>query len=213
MTSTYDSSSYEGGLKYSAHFRQLLATALVEKLGLGSVLELGCGPGHFLRHFKLQGVSCVGIDGCQLSPEELVIPEEDFRCLDLTVVDDIRSHLPENFEPDLMLSLEMLEHWPVEHDRRFFELLRQLDSEWVILSVARPGQAPMPGEAHPNCQEVDEVIRKMSLIGYKVDNQVSDLVRGLMLAPTSLLKDRPWADFYQRNTRAYRKIDRHGIRY
>jgi trans-aconitate methyltransferase len=177
---------------------------LDQKLAPDSVVELGCGPGHFLKRWVELGVPCMGFDGCSLTKEQLVIPEHKFQRVDLTTISGLKPLLPLVLQDvDLLFSLEMLEHWPVEHDHRFFELIRDLEPKWVILSAARPGQQPMPGETHPNCQEVDEVIAKMVEIGYVVHDAMSDLVRHVMLAPTALLQGRPWADFYQRNTRVY----------
>lgn len=205
---TYDHASYAGGLKYSQHFRQSLSHLLYCAWCPDTVLELGCGPGHFLKPWLRYETRMMGIDGCLMDADQLVIPTEDFKCVDLTAIDSLRPHVTEHFghpSVDLLISLEMLEHWPVEHDSRFFALIKDLSPERVVLSVARPGQQPMPGEQHPNCQEVDEVIAKMASIDYVVNEVDSDMVRRCMLAPTALLKGRPWADFYQRNTRVYER--------
>ncbi len=211
--STYNLKSYEGGLRYSDHFRGAMARWTVEELQIKSIVELGCGPGYFLKCYegwvKFWNMPFMGFDGCDVPDEALQIGRYNFKCLDLSAPAlHLRSHLNPEFRSkvDCLVSLEMLEHWPPELEHRFFGLITQLEPVWVILSVARPGQKPMPGESHPNCQEVDEVIRKMSSIGYEVDLDKSDELRRIMMAPSKLLIDRPWADFYQRNTRVYRKV-------
>lgn len=208
---TYDPKSYEGGLKYSDHFRYSLADFVVTELKAKTVLELGCGPGWFLEPYaqlnriRRSDVKVFGVDGCCIPPEQLRIPRKDFKVADLSLIDSLWDCIPNNFggRVDVVISLEMLEHWPVDKDVCFFEHLQGVSPTYVVLSVAPPGQEPMPGEQHPNCQTVDEVIKKMKSIGYEVDDDLSDRVRALMLAPTRLLKGRPWADFYQRNTRVY----------
>ncbi len=204
--STYQLGSYDGGLKYSAHFRQEMTSWVIERLGAKNLLELGCGPGYFLEAYGLD-FPFMGIDGCPVPPEALRIPQRNFLCLDLTSVTDLRPYLLPEFggHVDCLMSLEMLEHWPRAADCEFFRLLRTTSPRKVILSVARPDQKPMPGESHPNCQEVDDVIEKMHGIGYTLDVGASDSLRSLMLAPTELLLRRPWADFYQRNTRVYER--------
>ena len=211
--STYDLKSYEGGLKYSNHFRNKMAQWVVQELQIKSIVELGCGPGYFLEAYagwvKFWNMPFMGFDGCDVPDEALRIGRYNFKCLDLSAQGlSLRTHLVPEFKSnvDCLMSLEMLEHWDPALDYRFFKLVRDLSPTWVILSVARPGQAPMPGESHPNCQEVDEVIHKMARINYAMDTDKSDELRRIMMAPSYLLIDRPWADFYQRNTRVYRKV-------
>ena len=202
---TYKVESYDPGMKYSDHFRKKMAKFIDIDLNVRTVLELGCGPGRFLAHHIGHVDEILGIDGCDILEADLHIPKDKFLMMDITdkdmLLDAVRARLGEHV--DCLISLETLEHISPEHDHTFFEIIESISPEWVVLSIARPGQAPMPGESHPNCQEVDEVISKMAAIGYDVSFDASDALRSMMLAPTKLLIDRPWADFYQRNTRVY----------
>ena len=205
---TYKVESYDPGMKYSNHFRERMARFVRHDLNVTSLLELGCGPGRFLEPYTNMDVEFLGVDGCNIPVDELRIPSSKFLMMNLIDKDPLVAAVRGRFERsiDCIVSLETLEHLSPEHDHTFFEIIKELSPTWVVMSVARPGQAAMPGEAHPNCQEVDDVISKMSCIKYALNPLMSDGLRSMMLAPTSLLIGRPWADFYQRNTRVYERM-------
>jgi SAM-dependent methyltransferase len=123
------------------------ARILVDTLGPiirpGSVLDIGCGLGHFCRVFLESGVDRVlGVDGDYLDRSKLLIPQDHFKSLDLSVPFD----LGEKF--DLVISLEVAEHLPeVAADEFIASLVRH--GETVLFSAAFPGQG---GQKHLNEQ-------------------------------------------------------------
>src|ERR1700730_13911764 len=72
-----------------------------------SVLDAGCGTGHFLRAFREAGINdLTGVDGDYVPRDQLVIEPSLFHPLDLAVGFDLKRRY------DLVLSLEVAEHLP-----------------------------------------------------------------------------------------------------
>src|SRR5205807_2771315 len=70
-----------------------------------SVLDVGCGTGHFLRAFREAGVSEItGIDGAHVPRDQLVIEAHHFVPADLSRGFDLKRRY------DLLVSLEVAEH-------------------------------------------------------------------------------------------------------
>lgn len=101
----YDRAFYESlaaGTRSSAAVIVPLLVALVRPT---SVLDVGCGTGTWLAAFGAHGVGDVmGVDGGDLTPDMLEIPEESFRRLDLGRPFDLGRRF------DLVVSLEVGEH-------------------------------------------------------------------------------------------------------
>ena len=108
-----------------------------------SVLDVGCGLGHFCRVFMESGVERVlGIDGDYLDRSKLLIPESHFQSVDLSAPFD----LGEEF--DLVISLEVAEHLPEASAEDFVASLAR-HGETILFSAAFPGQG---GQRHINEQ-------------------------------------------------------------
>jgi hypothetical protein len=81
----------------------------------------------------------------------VVEPQPLGDCLLRDVQQDTRDwlHLPltelPNEEYELTMSIEVLEHIPVEFHQHIVQALAQASKEYMVLSVAHPGQ---PGEGH-----------------------------------------------------------------
>jgi SAM-dependent methyltransferase len=109
--------------------------------GTSSVIDLGCGTGAWLRHFKACGVPHVlGVDGGAPDDGMLQIKRTEYRNLDLARP----LHLPERF--DLATSFEVAEHLPPSAARTFVDNLCRL-ADAVVFSAAIPGQG---GTRHIN---------------------------------------------------------------
>src|SRR5262245_5248510 len=71
----------------------------------GSILDVGCGTGMWLRAVMELGISnFVGIDCAEISPDQLLFPSDQFCCQDLSAPID----LGRRFE--LVICLEVAEH-------------------------------------------------------------------------------------------------------
>lgn len=108
-----------------------------------SVLDVGCGRGHWLAVFRGRGVTDVlGLDGSYVPVERLAVPATSFRAVDL----EHPPALDRRF--DLALCLEVGEHLPADAAHRLVDLL-VLASDTVVFSAAVPGQG---GQHHVNEQ-------------------------------------------------------------
>jgi SAM-dependent methyltransferase len=118
-------------------------TALFGKKPPGSLLDIGCGTGTWLRAALDAGVTDLqGVDGIELPDAEFLVPKKYFVMGDLTK----RLHLSRRF--DLAISLEVAEHLePAYADVIVESLTSHADN--VLFSAACPGQ---PGQHHVNCQ-------------------------------------------------------------
>jgi SAM-dependent methyltransferase len=108
-----------------------------------SVVDVGCGAGHWLAEALKLGVSDVlGVDGEWALKAKLRVPREKFLVHDLTK--------PLNLERrfDLAISLEVAEHLPSSQAEEFVRILCQA-ADVVFFSAAIPGQG---GRHHVNEQ-------------------------------------------------------------
>jgi SAM-dependent methyltransferase len=125
--------------------REVLPTVL-ELLRPSSVIDVGCGTGHWLAVAIELGVSDVlGVDGEWAIEAGLHIPREKF------LASDLATPLKVGRRFDLALSLEVAEHLAASQARAFVETLC-LSADKVLFSAAIPGQG---GRHHVNEQWPD----------------------------------------------------------
>jgi hypothetical protein len=131
---------YRDGARRSA---EIIVPILVDLLHPGSVIDVGCGLGVWLAVFRDHGVEDVwGMDGPHVEARFLEIPPERFLPTDLR--QPVR--LPRPF--DLVVSLEVAEHLPLNCATAFVESLTALGPV-VLFSAAIPHQG---GVEHLNEQ-------------------------------------------------------------
>lgn len=125
-----------------------------------SVVDIGCGLGTWLFVIKEQGIeNILGIDGDWIDRDQLLIPNERFRSIDLTKPFE----LIEKF--DLAISLEVAEHLPSYCADFFVASLCKL-APIVLFSSALPCQG---GANHLNEQWPDywqELFSKQNFIAF-----------------------------------------------
>jgi SAM-dependent methyltransferase len=120
---------------------EIIVGCLLETYSPRSVLDVGCGLGHFCRKFLDAGISDVlATDGEYLNPGELCIPRQYFRPADLTKSFDFGRKF------DLVVSLEVAEHLPEHCAEQFVDCLVK-HGETILFSAAFPGQG---GQNHLN---------------------------------------------------------------
>jgi len=109
----------------------------------GSLLDVGCGVGTWLKVARELGVDDVaGLDGVDIPAGDLLVPAAAFRVVDLN---DAWS-LSRRF--DVALCLEVAEHLEEAAATPLVESLTR-HADVVVFSAACPGQ---PGQHHVNCQ-------------------------------------------------------------
>lgn len=147
-----------------------LADGLLDFLrrdGASSVVDLGCGMGKYVEHFRNNGLAATGFDGNPATP---IITNYKCGVMDLSrVVSEPEVH-------DWTLSLEVGEHLPKEYEDAFLQNLHAHNRRGVILSWATKGQG---GRGHFNEQDNEHVKEKMTSIGYVSDETAENELRRL----------------------------------
>jgi len=141
----------DGGTYYPAMW-----SYLVEKYGIHSVLDVGCGKGYSALFFKSLGCAVKGVDGSMEASKTNLIPG-DFLLNDYTQ----KSAIGE-MEFDLVWSCEFVEHV----EERFMEnyLLDFRRGKYLAMTFAGPNQ---PGHHHVNCKSQEYWIDVMARAGFR----------------------------------------------
>jgi len=125
----------------------------------GSVIDVGCGVGTWLSVFEERGVeNFLGVDGDYVDRRLLQVEAARFQAKDL------KQPLHMDNRYDLVVSLEVAEHLPVECAATFIESLTNLGPV-VLFSAAVPYQG---GTDHINEQWPEYWNELFSARGYKV---------------------------------------------
>ena len=132
--SKYDSDFFAYTSSKNEFAAEAISKLVTELLQPGSVCDVGCGEGVWLRAYQRHGVSKVlGVDGGYVDRSRLRIDPSLFLARDLSRSLDI----PGRFE--LVQSIEVAEHLPQARASQFVECLATL-GERVLFSAAVPGQ-------------------------------------------------------------------------
>jgi SAM-dependent methyltransferase len=116
---------------------------IIELIKPKSVVDVGCGLGTWLVVCQQNGVQeILGIDGNFVDENKLNIPQEYF------IKHDLVAPLKLERQFDLVISLEVAEHLPIEKAESFVDTLTNLGTA-ILFSAAVPNQ---PGTKHINCQ-------------------------------------------------------------
>lgn len=135
---------------------------LVDRYGITSLLDVGCGPGGMLNDAIALGVQAAGIDG------DSFVCEADRR---ITCHDYTRGPLLWS-SVDLVWSMEFVEHVAPEFVGNF---LATFDAGRVLfLTAAPPG---FPGHHHVNCQPESYWIVLLAQRGWALDSEATQWVR------------------------------------
>ena len=136
--------------------------------GARSVVDLGCGLGQYVRAFSAGGLAAAGFDGNPATPR---LSKGACGVLDLSVVADVGAAAPY----DWVLSLEVGEHLPKQHEAAFLENCHRHNGCGMVLSWATRGQG---GTGHVNEQDNDYVKAAVCAMGYANDLEAERELRG-----------------------------------
>jgi len=130
-----------------------------EKLGVRSVLDLGCGEGHSTKFFKDLGCAVLGIDGSLQAKRDSLIP--DFHVNH----DFVNGPFLLEKQFDLVWCCEFVEHVEERFSENFLKTFLA-GGKFLMLTFASPGQ---PGWHHVNCRPGSYWIKKLEAIGFALD--------------------------------------------
>lgn len=108
-----------------------------------SLLDVGCGPGTWLKAALDLGISDVfGVDGIILESDKTHVPTANIQFQDLTNTWDLKRRF------DVIICLEVAEHLDIQFADNLVDSLVK-HSHRIFFSAACPDQ---PGQHHVNCQ-------------------------------------------------------------
>jgi SAM-dependent methyltransferase len=158
MAHTYKSDFFTEISRYSLRSAQEIVPLIIEMAEPRSVVDVGCGTGTWLAVFRELGVDDVcGVDGDYVDRGLLQIPHEKF------VVRDLAKPFTLNRVFDLVVSLEVAEHLPLESAETFVSSLVELGPV-ILFSAAVPRQG---GDHHVNEQWPEYWARQFRSKGYQ----------------------------------------------
>lgn len=145
MTDPYDSRFFEYHNKFSYNSAKIIVPSLLQHYKVGSVLDIGCGNGAWLKAFQDNFINNVeGFDLADLPYEEYIIDKKLIR----TNVDMASSKFIINNKVDLIICLEVLEHIPKNKANNVVKYMTN-SAPVILFSAAIPGQM---GHNHINEQ-------------------------------------------------------------
>ena len=147
-------------------FDEVLTDVIINivKNDVKTIVDIGCGDGSYTNHFNEKGFTCIGFDGSPLTPELT-----DYTCYirDFSNPIDVGKY-------DLVLSLEVGEHIPLEYEQIFLDNLCRAAKNDIILSWAIIGQG---GWGHVNCRNNNYIINQMLMRDFNLDMEKTKILR------------------------------------
>lgn len=134
----------------------------VDRFGVQSALDVGCGEGHAARYLRELGVEVLGVDGSKLARRDSRIP-------DAHVLHDFTTgpYVP-NRPFDLAWSCEFVEHVEDRYADNFLTCFEA--AEIVMMTYAAPGQ---PGWHHVNCRPASYWAWRLLERGFAFDDALT----------------------------------------
>lgn len=159
MEAVYNDEYFLKHQKHSVQAAREIVPFVIDLIQPKSVVDVGCGTGAWLSVFSECGIDDIlGIDGAYINRDLLVIEEHRFMTLDLSKSFRI------DRSADLVISLEVAEHLPLESAEAFVGSLVRI-AAIVLFSAAIPGQG---GSNHLNEQWPDYWANLFDSHGYVV---------------------------------------------
>jgi len=149
---------------YDTELSECLAKYFIN-IDAKNIVDLGCGLGDYVKHFRANGLIADGFDGNPNTPE-LTGNVCGIRDLSEPIIFD---------EPyDWVMSLEVGEHLPPQYEDTFINNLHNNNKSGIILSWAIKGQG---GYGHFNTRNNDYIKSKFAALGYVNDIDTENMMR------------------------------------
>lgn len=159
---------HEGGLSHLGgyFFEGDIATTyptmwsfLIKNLKIQNMLDVGCGRGFTMQHFKNMNVNVTGIEGCPVAVEHSLLKENVIHW-DFTAGSPV---IQNGF--DLVYCVEVVEHIEEQYKENFLKCFDK--GKYIVLTHAGPGQG---GHHHVNCQPAHYWIEEIEKRGFIYDS-------------------------------------------
>lgn len=170
--------AWEGKFADWAHFddhrlAQTLPTFFKQK-EIHSVLDCGCGTGFYVKQLQKEGMK--EAYGCDGNPNTGTAEDPYLFVADLSKPHFLQHTKQAEKQFDCVMSLEVAEHLPKEHEDTFLDNLIGAVKEdgRILLSWAKKGQG---GLGHVNEQDEEYVLQKMADKGWFCQEEETEQLR------------------------------------
>ena len=136
----------------------------INSFGIGSFLDIGCGPGGMVELAESYGLESMGIDG------DFSVQRSDNK--KFIIHDFTQGPVRFNKTFDLGWSVEFVEHVYERYIPNYVQSF--LKCKYLIMTYAPPG---WPGHHHVNCKEESYWIHQLQKWGFRHDRKQSKRLR------------------------------------
>jgi SAM-dependent methyltransferase len=173
----YEQMASNEGLQRDA---EIIVDALASHFSPGSVLDLGCGVGHYLNQFETRGIDAHGVDGAEGARNNAVVDKSTIEIYDL------RETYEADREYDLVICFEVAEHLAERYADALVDSIVNSGPR-VAFTAATPGQG---GTHHVNEQPRSYWKKKFRERGWEYDSEaVSELREQMKVSEATWIPD------------------------
>jgi len=151
-----------GGYQNVTNIDTEILPYLVNKYGIKTMVDIGCGPGGMKNIAKTLDISWTGVDGDFTLKDKENIIIHDFSIAELDLEQEF----------DLAWSSEFLEHVDEKYIDNYMPLFAS--AKIVVATAALPGT---PGHHHVNCKDLDYWIKVFDCYGMIYDERETQYLR------------------------------------
>jgi len=151
--------------RYDPRLSAALCAFFKRECADGKLVDLGCGMGNYVKHFREEGLIADGFDG---NPHTPTLTGGVCGVRDLS--EPFRFDEPYEW----VMSLEVGEHLPPQFETTFIENLHNNNRRGILLSWAVVGQR---GHGHVNERNNDYIRGRMESLGYVSDMKAEEELR------------------------------------
>lgn len=149
----------------------LVLCDVFKSLKIKDIVDLGCGPGWYVKTLRESGFDATGYDGNPYTEEiSEKILGDGTKCS--------QQNLTEKFllwkKVDLIMSLEVGEHIPMQFEDIFIDNLTNNAQSYILLSWAT---GKFKGDGHVNCRTNEYVVQKMLKRGFIENTSIKNILR------------------------------------
>jgi len=137
----------------SHRYDKALNDAIIHLFPVKTIVDIGCGRGEYIKCFLDNNINCIGYDGSPLTSE---LTKGLCQIKDFSEPVDIGKF-------ELVLSLEVGEHIPVQYEQVFIDNLCRASIRYICVSWGIVGQN---GLGHVNCKNNDYIIEEFKKRGF-----------------------------------------------
>ncbi len=160
---------YDGFLRYgyNASFSEYVARLCLD-ISANSALDMGCGSGYYVAHWRKRGLPFAGYDANPFTVElsKLLLPKGDTPCGIADLTDDLK--VPNQF--DLVVCKDVLPYIPMKWIKKAISNLALLSSHLIVLSWHVPEElSDIP------CHHITEemIVDEFRKIGFVVERYLT----------------------------------------